>query len=157
MASWQLKENRDRNKPMIKLDRERLAGALAVHDRIQGESDEIRARHGLPIVPESPHIMAARGRLLELESKAKAKPKRKTKAKAAKKAEPVRMLAPEEEVEAIANFRAELEHDQGAYCDQPLAELAQSRAVPVARIADGIGVTRQAIYQLADRLAVAPA
>jgi len=137
--SWQLKANRDRNKPMTKMNADQLRAALAAHDRIQAISDEIRARHGLQPVPENTIRQAARARLAMLEAKAAAKP---TRAKAGP------TLTAEQRLEAIAARRRKLARDR-AECDQELAELARSRAVGVTRIAERVGVTRQAIYQLA--------
>jgi hypothetical protein len=64
-------------------------------------------------------------------------------------------LPPEPEVdgelvlEAVAKWRARLAEERAA-CDRELAALAAGRTVAVSRIAARIGVSRQAVYQLAD-------
>lgn len=52
-------------------------------------------------------------------------------------------------LEAVANWRARLAEEQAA-CNRELAALAAGRAVPVSKIAARIGVSRQAVYQLAE-------
>jgi len=140
-ANWQRKEFKARNKPMDKMGREPLEAALAAHDRIQAISDEIRARHGLPIVPESPRIMAARSRLLQLQSKGSRKAPSK-----ARKAKP-RELTPDERLKAVAERRSELRKAL-AETTREVCELRDSKEVPVTVIASALGVKRQAVYQL---------
>lgn len=62
-------------------------------------------------------------------------------------AEPEPDRTPEQRLEAIAERRERLARER-AECDQELAALAASRAIPVAAIAERVGVSRQAIYQL---------
>ncbi len=139
--SWQLKANRDRNRSMAKMPADQLEQALAAHDRIQAISDEIRGRHGLPIVPESPGIMAARGRLVQLRAKA---PKvKRSKARTVKAAE----LPPSERLQAVTRRRVQLRREL-AESDREVVELRDSKAVPVSKIAAKLGVSRQAVYQL---------
>jgi hypothetical protein len=52
-------------------------------------------------------------------------------------------------LDALAKWRARLADEQAA-CSRELAALAAGRSVPVARIAQRIGVSRQAVYQLAE-------
>lgn len=52
-------------------------------------------------------------------------------------------------LDALAKWRARLAEEKAA-CDRELAALAAGRAVPVSKIAARIGVSRQAVYQLAE-------
>jgi len=52
-------------------------------------------------------------------------------------------------LDALAKWRERLADEQ-ATCSRELAALAAARAVPVAKIAARVGVSRQAIYQLTD-------
>jgi hypothetical protein len=61
---------------------------------------------------------------------------------------PPETRTPEQRLEEIAERRERLARERGE-CDQELAELATARTVPVSQIAKRIGVSRQAIYQLA--------
>ncbi len=64
-------------------------------------------------------------------------------------AEPTPPVDGELLLDAVAKWRARLAEERAA-CDRELAALAASRAVPVARIGERIGVSRQAVYQLAE-------
>ena len=119
-----------KREPPIK-SRPDIEAALAAHNRIQATSDEIRERHGLPPVPENEAVRSWRARLAASPTKA-----------------PTKLMTPEQRLDAIAKRRGKLARERGE-CDRELAELARSRELGVTRIAEGVGVTRQAIYQLA--------
>lgn len=141
--SWQLKSSRERNRPMAKMPADQLEQALAAHDRIQAVSDEIRTRHGLPLVPESPALMAARGRLVQLREKGKGKRVTASKRRTVK----ARELTPDERLAAVAARRVQLRREL-AESDREVCELRDSKAVGVSKIAKRLGVSRQAVYQL---------
>jgi hypothetical protein len=151
--SWQLKANRDRNKPMMKMNREPLEGALAARDRIQAVSDEIRARAGLPPVPESPHMMRVRGRLGELVAKDAGKRKRKpsratSAAAAASSGSPRDALTPD----ALEAWRQQHEREAEEIRSAAVA-MFRERVAGATRIGKALGVKRQRVYQLADAAA----
>jgi len=118
---------RNRNREMIKQPKASIATALAAHDRIQAISDEIRGRHGLPLVPEAPRVMAWRA-----------------------KVGPVKVQSLAERAAALAASRAKLERDR-VKVDRELAALAEEArgTREVTRIADLLGLSRQRLYQLA--------
>lgn len=112
------KAMRARNRRMAKLPRRDLAAAVGAYDEILRVSTEIRARHGLPPVPDGMCITGARARLASL-GQPKAKPR---KAKAA---------APAVDVDAL---RAQLEdaQRQNAELVAALEKQGESSRVPVA-------------------------
>jgi len=138
MAAFILKENRDRNRPVMKAGRERVEAAIAAHDRIQAISDEIRTRHGLEPVAESEIVQSWRLRLLELNSK----PSKSRKSK------PATVLTPTERLADLSKRRRQ-HRREGDALDAELRELIASREIPMQEIALAVGLTRQRVYQLA--------
>lgn len=120
--------NRDRNRPMAKMTKVQLADALAAHDRIMAESCEIRRRAGLPVLEENEIVKAARARM-----GAGKVPK---------------VLSPSEQLADLVRRRQKLDRVREQF-DADLRALAQSKSIPAAMIARGLGVSRQRIYQLA--------
>lgn len=141
MATWLLKKNRDRNKPMSKMGREQLAQAIAASDRIGAISAEIRARHGLPPVPDSSPLAAARVRLAELIAKDAAKGTRKAKP-------PARERTPAEMADELAKRKRAWKRE-GEELDREIAALAASGDVGATLLGRKLGVSRQRVYQLA--------
>lgn len=131
MSAFQLKANRDRNRPMAKMPRPQLEAAVGAYDSVAEESRLIRADYALRPVADGPSITAGRLRLAALQAKTVKAP-----------------LSDLEEVERIANARRRLGR-QRAELDDALRAVLERRKVPVAQVADKLGVTRQALYQLA--------
>lgn len=97
---------RDRNRPYDKMTRSQLETALASRDRIAAISAEIRARHGLPPVPEGPTITAARARLAGM-----GKPRRKPTPKPAAKPTPAEIPTRPAEIVAELEILRERERE----------------------------------------------
>jgi hypothetical protein len=149
---WQLKSNRDRNRPMAKMKREQLEAALLAHDRIQAVSDEIRARAGLPPVPENSITKGARDRLALLVAKdaakgSKRKPSRATSA-AVSSGSPRDALTPD----ALEAWRQKHEREAEEIRAAAVA-MFRERVAGATRIGKALGVKRQRVYQLADAAA----
>lgn len=142
MPAFILKANRDRNRSFDKMTLPQLEARLAAHERIQAISTQIRERVGLPPVPENAITEGVRGRLAMLQAKA-VKPKVKR-----AKVTDVLPLTPEQELDAIKAAREKRRAAEQQDSDR-IAVLARSRALPVAQIAARVGVSPQAIYQLA--------
>jgi hypothetical protein len=116
-----------REPAMIKQSRAKINAALAAHDRIQAESDEIRERHGLPPVPENETVLAWRAKV---------------------GAAPAKVLSPAAQAAELAKRRRKLKRDSEEL-DREIAALAVSGELPAARLARALGVTRQRIHQVA--------
>lgn len=149
VSKWQSPAWRYRNRPMMKMDREQLERAFAVRDRIQAESDAIKSRLGLPLVPESPYTMRVRGRLAELVAKdagkaAKRKPSRATSAAAASSGSPRDTLTPD----ALEAWRCKHEREAEEIRAAAVA-MFRERVAGATRIGKALGVKRQRVYQLA--------
>ncbi|MBS1863029.1 MAG: hypothetical protein JSS68_15110 [Actinobacteria bacterium] len=122
------KGQRERNRPMRRMNRAQLTNALAAHDRIQAISDEIRRRHGLAPVPENVIVREARARLAAFKAP--------------------RVLSPSEALAELVKRRQKLDREREAF-DADLLALIRSGEVPKAMIARAMGITRQRVYQLA--------
>lgn len=148
VSKWQSPAWRYRNRPMLKMDRAQLESAFEVRDRIQAESDAIRSRAGLPLVPESPYTMRARARLAELvakdEGKATRKPSRATSAAAASSGSPRDALTPD----ALEAWRRKHERE-GEEIRTAAVAMFRDRVAGATRIGKALGVKRQRVYQLA--------
>ena len=156
MPSWQSPAWRYRNRPMLKMDRGQLERAFAVRDRIQQESDVIRSRAGLPLVPESPYTMRARARLAELVAKDEAKGA-KRKPSRATSAAPVAAASSGSSRDALTPDALEAwrrKHDREADEIRAAAvAMFRDRVAGATRIGAALGVKRQRVYQLADAAA----
>lgn len=127
---------RRRERPMVKQPKAAIRQALAYHDEIQAISDEIRARHGLPPVPENTIVRSWREKVGEAEQ-AKATATRKRQA----------ALSPAEQVDDLAKRRAKLARERERL-DREVGELVAAKAVPITAMAKRLGLTRQRLYQL---------
>lgn len=123
---------RRRERPMVKQSKAAIRRALASHDAIQAESDTIRARHGLPPVPENSIVRSWREKVGEVDAKA-----------APRQAD----LSPAERVDGLAARRAKLARERERL-DREVGELVAAHAMPVAAMAERLGLTRQRLYQL---------
>ncbi|MBS1892838.1 MAG: hypothetical protein JST59_16205 [Actinobacteria bacterium] len=128
MASFILKQNRDRNRSMSKMPKGQLSEALAASDRIYDISCEIRNRHSKPPLERSLTYRTASARMGD--------------------AKPVKAVDPAQSLGEIAKRRKKLDRDREKL-DADIKALIESRAVPMAMIARSLGVSRQRIYQLA--------
>lgn len=144
--SWQLKANRDRNKPMAKMNREQLEGVIAAADRIRAESDAIRARYDLPPVADSAPMREARERLALLIAKDAEKATKRRPSRAAKA--PERVLTPAERADELA-ARKRAWKREGEALDREIAEFAASGDLGATALGRTLGVSRQRVYQLA--------
>lgn len=136
-----LKANRDRNRELTKQPLEALERSAVVRDRIKAESTAIRARAGLPPVPENGIERAARERTEMLQAKAAAKASRKRpKARKVSKA-----------VDPLANLaqRRRDHQEAGDALDKDTRALIASKEYGAAEIALALGISRQRVYQLA--------
>lgn len=145
MCNWTSPAWRERNKPMVRMNREQLERAFAARDRIQAESDAIRARLGLAPVPESPYMMQARARLAELVAKDAGKPSRST--SSAKTVQ--RAALPELTPDALEAWRRKHERE-GEEIRTAAVAMFRDRVAGATRIGKALGVKRQRVYQLAD-------
>lgn len=127
-----LKVNRDRNRPMAKMNKGQLADALAAHDRVMALSCEIRERSGLAPLDDNQLISEARARM----SRSKA---------------PV-VLQGADALADLVRRRRRLERDREAF-DNDLARLVGSGEVAMSMIARSMGVSRQRIYQIREQAA----
>jgi hypothetical protein len=155
------KHNRDRNKPLTKQTLPRLEAAAKARGHVAEMSREIRARHNVADqahwgstgkhwagwleveLPENEVERGARLRLEMLQARAASKGKPRQ-----AKAKPGVDLSPAEVLAEIARRRAARKREE--FRDQQtIAAMASAKEIPVAQIADSLGVTRQAVYQLA--------
>lgn len=136
---FQLKANRDRNRPADKMPAEQLRAALAAHDRIMAVSTEIRARHGLEALPESDAVSSWRVRLVELETKAPARAK----------APRTVALTVDEQLAELAKRRRRIDREQLEVRAEAV-RMFKERLAGATKIGDALGVKRQRVYQLAE-------